>query len=268
MRDLITTTDLAGELGAADLVILDSSLAPPGQSTDMRAQFEHQHIPGARFLDLAALKGAPDFAEAMEQLGVGSDDRIVVYDHSPLRSATRGWWLLRQHGARHIAVLDGGLAKWLAEGRPVESGPARGREASFAEHDRANAHVTKSDIFSGLDLPLVDARDSARFTGQLSDPRPGIADGHIPGARNLPFASLYAEDGTVKPLEEVKRLFSAAGIDPAQPFAASCGSGVTACSLIFAAHLLGNDATKLYEGSWNEWGADPAAPKEMGASKG
>lgn len=267
MRDLVTTEDLAGELNAPDLVILDASLAPPGQPANMRAAFEHQHITGARFLDLAALKATPDFAAAMEHIGVGSDDRIIVYDHSPLRSATRGWWLLRQHGARNVAVLDGGLGKWMSEGRPVESGPAQSRDASFAEHSRADAHVTKVDIIAGLDVSLVDARDSARFSGQSSDPRPGIADGHIPGARNLPFASLYTQGGTLKPLDEVRRLFADAGVDPAAPFAASCGSGVTATSLIFAAHLLGNDRAKLYEGSWSEWGADPATLKELGSSK-
>jgi thiosulfate/3-mercaptopyruvate sulfurtransferase len=268
MRDLVTTEDLAGELDAPDLVILDASLAPPGQPADMRAAFERKHILGARFLDLAALKSAPDFAAAMEQLGVGSSDRIIIYDNTPLRSATRGWWLLRQHGARNVALLDGGLAKWIAEERSVESGPAQAREASFAEHLQSGARVTKSDILAGLDVPLVDARDSARFSGQSSDPRPGIADGHIPGARNLPFASLYAVDGTLKPRDELKRLFADAGVDPAAPFAVSCGSGVTACSLIFAAHLLGNDEARLYEGSWTEWGADPATPKELGVFKG
>ena len=267
MRDLVTTEDLADELDAPDLVILDASLAPLGQPADMRAAFEHQHIPGARFLDLAALKSAPDFVAAMEQLGVGSDNRIIVYDNTPLRSATRGWWLLRQHGARNVAVLDGGLGKWIAEGRSVESGPARGCEASFAGHTHSDTRVTKSDILGGLYVPLVDARDSARFSGRSSDPRPGIADGHIPGARNLPFASLYMGDGTLKSAEELRSLFIEAGIDPAAPFTASCGSGVTACSLIFAAHLLGNHATKLYEGSWTEWGADPATPKELGHSK-
>lgn len=267
MRDLITTADLAGELDARDLVIVDASLPPPGDPADMRAEFEHRHIPGARFLDLAALKGAPDFAEAMEQLGVGSDDRIVVYDHSPLRSATRGWWLLRLHGALKVAVLDGGLGKWIAEGRETQSGPALGREASFADRPRTLRIVVKDDILAGVDFPLVDARDSARFTGQLNDPRPGIADGHIPGSRNLPFAALYRPNGTMKPLDELRSVFASEGLDPEQPFVASCGSGVTATSLIFAAHLLGNDSARLYEGSWTEWGADPATPKELGPPK-
>jgi len=268
MRDLVTTDDLAGELGAPDLVILDSSLAPPGNPADMRAEFEARHIPGARFLDLIALKSAPDFAAAMEHLGVGSGDRIIVYDHSPLRSATRGWWLLRDHGAKNVAVLDGGLAKWIAEGRAVESGPATAREASFAAHPSEGRHVTKADILAGLDTPLLDARDRARFAGEASDPRPGIADGHIPGACNLPFGDLYRPDGTFRPVEELRAAFTAAGIDPAQSFAASCGSGMTATSLLFAARLLGNDSARLYEGSWTEWGGDPATPKELGPAKG
>jgi len=268
MRDLVTTDDLAGELGAPDLVILDASLAPPGNPTDMRADYEARHIPGARFLDLVALKSAPDFAAAMEHLGVSSGDRIIVYDHSPLRSATRGWWLLSHHGARHVAVLDGGLGKWIAEGRPVESGPAPAREASFAAHPSHGRHVTKADILAGLDTPLVDARDAKRFAGEASDPRPGIADGHIPGARNLPFANLYRDDGTLRSVEELRAAFTAAGIDANRAFAASCGSGVTATSLLFAARLLGNDSTTLYEGSWTDWGSDPGTPKELGPPKG
>lgn len=266
MHDLVTTDDLAGELGARDLVILDASMAPPGDTTDMRAAFEHQHIPGARFFDIAAMKGEPDFAAAMEHLGVGSDDRIIVYDNSPLRSATRAWWQLTHQGANKVAVLDGGLGKWLAEGRPVENGPAPAREASFAAHPRHGRHVTKADIMAGIDPPLVDARDAKRFVGVTSDPRPGIADGHIPGARNLPFAELYREDGTFRPADELRAAFAAAGIDPSAPFAASCGSGVTATSLLFAAHMLGNDMGQLYEGSWTDWGGDPDTPKETGAA--
>ena len=266
MIDSLVSTDwLAEALGAPDLVILDATLAPPGQTTDLRATFEARHIPGACFLDLAALKSAPDFGVAMEALGVGSGDRIIVYDHSPLHSATRGWWLLRQHGARQVAVLDGGLGKWLAEERAVEDGPGEARAATFTVRREPGRHVTKADVLAGLEVTLVDARDGPRFRGESHDPRAGIADGHIPGARNLPFAALYAVDGRLKTRAEIETLFHEAGINPARPFAASCGSGVTATSLLFAAHRLGNDGAKLYEGSWAEWGADPATPKELGA---
>ena len=268
MNSLVTTDWLAAHLDDPDLVILDASLAPPGNPADMRAEYERRHLPGARFLDLAALKSAPSFAAAMRDLGMANDSMIIVYDQTPLHSATRGWWLLRQHGAARVSVLDGGLGKWLAEGRPVASGPAQAHPATFTGGRNAAAHVTKSDILAGLDLPLVDARDAARFAGTSSDPRPGIADGHIPGACNLPFATLYQPDGTFKSPGELRALFAAAGINPARPFVASCGSGVTATSLLFAAHLLGNDDAKLYEGSWTEWGADPATPKQLGVPTG
>jgi thiosulfate/3-mercaptopyruvate sulfurtransferase len=126
--------------------------------------------------------------------------------------------------------------------------------------------MTKQQILAGLEEPLLDARGKGRFDGTDADPRPGVAVGHIPGSRNLPFAALYKEDGTFRTGEELRELFSAAGIDPAKPFVATCGSGVTANSLIFAAHLLGNDSARLYDGSWSEWGADPATPKAVGAA--
>src|SRR5206468_6180691 len=124
--------------------------------------------------------------------------------------------------------------------------------------------VTKSQLLGGIDAPLLDARGKGRFEGSEPDPRPGIAPGHIPGAHNLPFAALYREDGRFQSVDEMRRLFAQAGIDPQRPFVASCGSGVTANSLIFAAHLIGNDHTLLYDGSWSEWGADPATPKALG----
>ena len=153
--------------------------------------------------------------------------------------------------------------KWVAEGRPTVSGDAESRAATFRAVERDEL-VSKEQLLAGYGLPWVDARGRPRFEGSEADPRPGVAAGHAPGARNLPFASLYREDGTLKPVDELRRLFAEAGIDPTQPFVASCGSGVTANSLIFAAHLIGNDDTRLYDGSWSEWGADPATPKVLG----
>jgi thiosulfate/3-mercaptopyruvate sulfurtransferase len=151
----------------------------------------------------------------------------------------------------------------VAEERPTENGEAEPRQADFQAVEMPNV-VAKGQILAGLDLPLLDARGRARFEGSEADPRSGVGVGHIPGARNLPSAELYNADGTFKAADELARLFDASGIDPRQPFAATCGSGVTASALIFAAHLLGNDRNRLYDGSWSEWGADPATPKALG----
>ena len=275
MDSLVTTKWLAGHLGEPDLVVVDASWHMPASGRSGYDEYLKAHIPGARFIDIDEvadksnpaphmLPDATEFGRAMEQLGIGSDDRIVVYDNSPTRNAARGWFMLRHFGAHQVVILDGGFQKWLAEGRPTEGGEAGPRDARFAAQERRGEVVAKQDILAGLEAPLLDARGRARFEGAEADPRAGVAAGHIPGARNLPFGLLYNDDGTWKSPDELKRLFAEAGADPAKPFVASCGSGVTANSIIFAAHLLGNDSTKLYDGSWSEWGADPATPKALG----
>ncbi len=274
MDSLVSSDWLAQHLGDPDLSIVDASWHMPATGRSGRDEYLTAHIPGARFLDIDAvsdrsnpaphmLPGAEDFGRAMEQLGIGLGDRIVVYDNSPLRTAARGWFMLRHFGAGKVAILDGGLQKWIAEGRQTASGEPAPRTARFEAVERGGI-VTKRQLLAGTGLPWADARGKPRFEGNEADPRPGVAAGHAPGARNLPFGSLYREDGRFKPVEEIERLFADAGIDPAKPFVASCGSGVTANSLIFAAHLIGNDDTKLYDGSWSEWGADPATPKVLG----
>jgi thiosulfate/3-mercaptopyruvate sulfurtransferase len=275
MESLVSTEWLAKHLGEPDLVVVDSSWHMPASGRSGRAEYLEAHIPTARFLDIDALSdhsnpaphmlpNAPEFGAAMQKLGVGRDDRIVVYDNSPIHTAARGWFTLRHFGARHVAILDGGLQKWVAEGRPTESGEAELRAAKFDARAGTGEVFTKEQLLAGPGCALADARGKARFEATETEPRAGIAGGHIPGARNLPFGLLYNADGTFKSPQELRRLFSEAGLDPAQPFIASCGSGVTATSLIFAAHLLGSDAGKLYDGSWTEWGADPATPKAIG----
>jgi thiosulfate/3-mercaptopyruvate sulfurtransferase len=276
MESLVSTQWLAEHLGEPGLVVVDSSWHMPASGRSGREEYLAAHIPGARFLDIDELSdrsnpaphmlpAAAEFGAAMERLGIGRGERVIVYDNSPTRTAARGWFMLRHFGARSVAILDGGFQKWTAEARPTESGEPAPREARFDAGENRAEVVTKHQILSGQVLtPLLDARSKARFEGSEPDPRPGVEPGHIPGACNLPFAALYNEDGTFKSPDELRHLFAAAEIDPARPFTASCGSGVTANSLIFAAHLLGHDNNRLYDGSWSEWGADPATPKALG----
>ena len=272
MDDLVSTQWLADNL--AGVLPVDCSWFMPSSGRNGRAEFAEAHIPGARFLDIDAtsdpshpaphmLPSAAAFGEAMRASGIGRDDRIVVYDNSPLRTAARGWFMLRHFGAANVAILDGGLDKWRREGRALESGEPQPRDVRFEAVERPAEVVALDDILAGVGT-LLDARSQARFEGTEEDPRPGVASGHIPGARNIPFASLYNDDGTFKSEAEIRRIFAAAGADPEAPFVASCGSGVTANSLIFAAHRLGNRDTRLYDGSWSEYGADPSTPKAVG----
>ena len=277
MTDSLVSTDwLAGNLDDPNVSVVDASWFMPASGRRAREEYASAHIPGARFLDIDALSDrsnplphmlptALEFAKAMEELGIDCSDKIVVYDNSPLRTAARGWFMFRHFGASAVAILDGGLQKWIAEGRETTSTRPRSRTARFDASERGEI-ATKNELLAGTDLPWLDARGRARFEGSERDPRPGVAAGHAPGQFNLPYSALYKDEGTFRPADQLEALFRQAGIDPLKPFVASCGSGVTANSLIFAAHLLGNDQARLYDGSWSEWGADPSSPKVLGSS--
>ena len=275
MDSLVSTEWLEQHLDEPGIAIADASWHMPASGRSGREEFAGAHVPGARFLDLDELSdrsnpaphmlpGAQEFGEAMGRLGIGSDDLIVVYDNSPLRTAARGWFMLRHFGASNVAILDGGFQKWVAEGRPTSRDVTNVETRHFDATERGDEVVTKRQLLSGIDTPLIDARGPGRFEGTEPDPRPGVEPGHIPGARNIPYSSIYREDGTFRSPDELRALFAEAGADPREPFIATCGSGVTANSIIFGAHLLGYDQSRLYDGSWTEWGSDPATPKAVG----
>lgn len=279
MDALVSTDWLADELGAPDLRVLDASYFLPEHKRDAFADYIADHIPGAAFLDLATLadrdSDLPSMApppqvvsKRLGGLGVSNDTRIVVYDDSPLHSAARGWWLLRMFGAKTVAVLDGGMPKWRAEGRPIAHGIERPAAAQFEA--TADSHGVRDLASMAVNLDtrgeqVMDARSPARFEGREPEARPDTEAGHIPGARNVHYATLFNADGTWKSGDDLRRAFADRGIDLDRATVATCGSGITAAVLVFGAHLLGHEVA-LYDGSWAEWGSDPRTSKAIGAA--
>ena len=276
--DLLVSTDwLADELGAADLVVLDASAHLPTANRDPAADFAEAHVPGARFLDLPSLKDpqspVPNAIPTRDQLekrlrdlGVNAGDRIVLYDDSMVKTSARAWFMLRHYDYPHVTILDGGLGKWKAEGRPLESGSAACEKGDIKLKTARDDVRSKADMLANIGSgqeQVIDARDAGRFTGETVDAVHDLPGGHIPGARNLFFGDLFAADGTFLSRDELAARFEAAGVDTGRPIAASCGSGVTASVVLFALQMLGEDGA-LYDGSWSEWGADPATPKATG----
>ncbi|EQB32933.1 3-mercaptopyruvate sulfurtransferase [Sphingobium ummariense] len=278
--DILVSTDwLEGALGAPDLRIVDATFFLPGTGRDACAEFEAAHIPGAVFMDIDTLADPDHSAPGMvppdammtqraQALGLDTDSRIVVYDNSPVRSAARGWWMLRLFGVgAAVAILDGGLPKWLAEGRPTQAGSLFPPPGNAIARQQPGAVRSKADILANLDSgaeQLIDARGKGRFTGEEKEPRPGMASGHIPGSLNLPYSALFNPDNSMKSGEELRRLFTDAGLDLDRPVVTTCGSGVTAAILLAGLETLGKTDVTLYDGSWSEWGFDPATPKATG----
>jgi thiosulfate/3-mercaptopyruvate sulfurtransferase len=277
--NLVSTEWLAAHLASPDITILDASWHLPTAGRDAKKEFLAGHIPGARFFDIDELSDtasplphmlpAPEkFASRMRKMGVGDGKRVIAYDSAGLFSAARCWWMFKVMGHDDVAVLDGGLRKWQAEGHALEDGPPPpAQERHFTARFRATMVKDMADVAAALSsgtAQIADARSGTRFRGEEIEPRPGVRPGHMPGAKNVHYASLLNADGTLKSLDEIKAAFATAGIDLTRPVITSCGSGVTAAILTLALTLIGARDHALYDGSWTQWGGNPDAPVATG----
>lgn len=277
MHDLVSTEWLAGALGAPDLMVFDATKYLPNEPFDGLTKYREAHITGARFFDIDVVAD-PDttlphmaptagrFARLMGDLGISNATRVIFYDQKGLQSSARGWWLMKLFGHEKAAVLDGGLPKWLAEGRATESGDAEAAVAHVYTPDfRADLVKGIGDmkrIIAQGNALILDARTKGRFDGTAPEPRPGLPSGHMPGARSLPFNELLNADFTMKDAAALRACFAAAGADGAKPIVTSCGTGVTACILALGLKQAGLGDAAIYDGSWTEWAGRPETHKE------
>jgi thiosulfate/3-mercaptopyruvate sulfurtransferase len=279
---LVSTEWLEAHLDDPHVRVLDSSYKQPGITPTARQDYEAGHIPGAVFFDiddvaepgtsLPHMIPSPErFAAKMEERGIGNDDRVIVYDTVGLSSAGRAWWMMRLFGHDNVALLDGGLPRWKAEGRPLETAAPHIPPRRFTARFRPELVRDKAALLADLGVhreQVVDARAAGRFEGTAPETWPGRRQGHIPGSRNLPF-DLVTDKQTrrIRSAEELRKLFEEAGVRLDRPIVTSCGSGVTACAVAFAAHLLGHPGAAVYDGSWSEWGLPDGPPIETGPAR-
>jgi len=277
-KTLVSTEWLHAHLKDPDLRILDGSYYLPQMGRDPRAEYNAAHIPNARFFDIddVADHGSDlphmvppveKFMSRMRAMGVGDGHQVVVYDGMGLFSAARVWWLFKLKGQNNIAVLDGGLPKWHAEGRPIEDLPPviRDRHMTVRRQNHMVKDVTQVSAASKLgDHEIIDARSPGRFRGEEPEPRAGLRPGHIPGSKNVCFKDLLNADQTMKNPVEIRQIFEAAGVDFNKPAITTCGSGVTAAVLSLGLERIGKTDHSLYDGSWSEWGMFPTVPVATG----
>ena len=277
MHDLVSTEWLAEALGAPDLMVFDATKYLPNEPFDGLTKYREAHIPGARFFDIDVVAD-PDtslphmaptagrFTRLMGEMGIGNATRVIFYDQKGLQSSARGWWLMKLFGHEKAAVLDGGLPKWLAEGRATESGDAKpAAPSSYTPDFRADLVKGIGDvkrIIAGGSALILDARTKGRFDGTAPEPRPGLPSGHMPGAQSVPFNELLNADFTMKDAATLRARFAAAGADGAKPIVTSCGTGVTACILALGLKQAGLGDAAIYDGSWTEWAGRPETQKE------
>jgi thiosulfate/3-mercaptopyruvate sulfurtransferase len=268
---------LQQRLGEPGVTIIDASWYLPAQKRDARAEYDAAHIPGARFLDQDAVSD-PDstlphtlalprhFAQYVGAMGVSADDTIVVYDGPGLFSAPRAWWMFRVMGVFQVYILNGGIDRWKAEGRPVTAEPTKIAPSVFHVDFDAGRVVGLEEmrrIVGGRESQIADARSAGRFAGIDPEPRAGVRSGHMPGAHNVPITAL-AENGELLPKDRLRKVIEGAGIDLSKPVVTSCGSGITAAAITLALETLGHTDNRLYDGSWTEWGGLSDTPVVTG----
>lgn len=276
---LVSTEWLAARLNDPSVKVLDASFKLPGVTPLPKDDFLAAHIPGAVFFDVDAVSDhasslphmfpdAAQFGRDVGALGIGNSDTVVLYDAGGWVAAPRAWWMFLSFGHANVRVLDGGLKKWIVEGRPVERGEASPKPATFkASFDPAFVRSKEqlAGNLTGNAEQVVDARPRERFEGAVAEPRPGLRSGHIPGSRSVPYASLFdAASGVMKPLPDLKAAFDQAGIDLGRPVVTTCGSGVSAAVLTLALYRLKVRGSALYDGSWSEWGQQDGPPVATG----
>ena len=272
--NFVSTAWLEAHVGSPDVAIIDASWHLPAAKRDAKAEFLGSRILGAQFFDIDELSDtssplphmlpSPEkFASRMRKLGIGDGKKVIAYDSLGLFSAARAWWMFRVFGHNDVAVLDGGLPNWKAEGRPLEDGPAlKPQERHFTARYQSMLVRDVASVaaaIKGGSAQIADARSPGRFRGEEAEPRAGVRAGHMPGARNVHYATLLKPDGTLKPADAIAATFATAGIDLSQPVITSCGSGITAAILTLGLTQAGARDHALYDGSWTEWGGNPAS---------